>query len=161
MVVFSENFYEDDKYFRSKQFQRQDSKQTQEPNGNFLPSDLNHLEDCVVIILNNKKIKDARISKTLEMGILVHEMVHYFDYKDVEFFKQCFNFHMYQNEKGTWQDELGGYFQMRSEMRAKSFEEMIWMQELYQNDFSTYVQKYYVQLKKIMIGIIWHMSGVN
>lgn len=93
-------------------------------NGTFLPIYLqkkeNGFRDMPIIVINWRKINEAKAEETFIESVLVHELTHYIiDLKYFESFMEKY-YICYGTEK---KDILGGFYEAYSEMMAKYFQE--------------------------------------
>lgn len=92
-------------------------------NGTFIPTffQKNPIEKDIIII-NWKKRRE--FSETTLVSIFVHEFVHYLDYRMCPELENKFKIKFSKDiKRNSLDDVIGGYFQNRSEMIAKYFQE--------------------------------------
>lgn len=78
--------------------------------------------DSSVIIVNWHKIRNA--PESFKKSVFVHEITHYFDYLLCSTIEDKYGkIFMINVVRNSFADVIGAYFQMRSEMRAKYYQE--------------------------------------
>lgn len=115
-ILFSTNYIDDVNSIHFK-------SNCKDSNGIMIPTLYQKKKEKPQIVINWGKMRSKGVSDEVVISVLIHELVHYMDYFYLEEFGDKYDIDFQNLIKDSIQDNLGGYFTFRSEMRAKYYQE--------------------------------------
>lgn len=105
-------------------------------------------QNIFVILFNNVKLKEK--TRSFFISVIIHEMIHYFDYQNTKSLAEKFKLKLYKDPQESRENRVCGFFQMWSEMRAKYYQEKSYVLNNGLSGsllFDNHVNKNYTKLK--------------